>query len=884
MPNTRTLIISMLTLITIGTSQASPPSTIKYTYNEAGQVIAIDGSINRRYHYDLNGNMTYMAYAPNDAFIFRNFNEFGQPRSIDNAGGGYAKQINYSPEGRVINIQSYNPTTTKAIEYNNTGDITKISHADGTFLKYTYDNARRLSLIENALGEKIHFAMNAAGDITTTALINSNNVADGIFRKSYDELSRPITQQTSENTFTRNRYDAAGNLIEQTDAAGNKTNKSVDPFGSTIKVTSPSGRTTGISRDKRGEVESITDPRGIQTSFIRDYQGRITGLISPDSGSQNYSYDKLGNIASHKDAMGNLTTFEYDAQGLLTGKKHSRYPDSNLVITHDPKSGLKEVSSKHIQEKYFSLDREHLISKSYSVPTLSGGKLNLKTNFRYDTAGRAAGWSSEQNDSIHFTRDKGGKISEINYMLDGKTYNIAKNIKHLPYGPVSQATFGNGEKMTRIYNKSYQMIGLTGRFGLGFGYDKSGNIKNSLSRNYTYDKDGQISKEVRNDESINYTYDASGNRILTQTIRRNTISKEQRLAFAPNSNRLISINGSTVQSDANGNLTSINNGLLYTYGPNNQLAEIHRAPDDMASKYYYNSLGQRTTAFDRAQGASTSKAINYRYDQDERLIGVEEHSNIGMVRMTRWVWIDDLPIAQVTVNMLNDGNKNVSIFYIYSDPLNTPRAATDRNNNIVWRWDSDAYGYTAPHSLPHADSGAPAFIPLRFPGQTSTFAPFADLEDSLYYNYFRDYNPELGRYMQSDPIGLDGGLNVYTYANGNPASFVDFYGLALSGQGTSRASKGGFPQSAWENRAGPRPDPLVQRMVERAATIAAQQGVKHIIDSIAPGSGSLLRTSTGFASRFFMFASLMTHSPGLGGCLDGICSDTRKDTPKQCTP
>jgi RHS repeat-associated protein len=62
-------------------------------------------------------------------------------------------------------------------------------------------------------------------------------------------------------------------------------------------------------------------------------------------------------------------------------------------------------------------------------------------------------------------------------------------------------------------------------------------------------------------------------------------------------------------------------------------------------------------------------------------------------------------------------------------------------------------------------------FPLRFPGQ------YADKETSLFYNYFRDYDPPTGRYEHSDPIGLDGGLSTYGYALLNPMSFYDPYAL-----------------------------------------------------------------------------------------------------------
>lgn len=114
-----------------------------------------------------------------------------------------------------------------------------------------------------------------------------------------------------------------------------------------------------------------------------------------------------------------------------------------------------------------------------------------------------------------------------------------------------------------------------------------------------------------------------------------------------------------------------------------------------------------------------------------------------------------------------------SMYFVQTDQLNTPRAITDENNVLVWKWDSDPYGAAPPNESP---AGAPAFaFGLRFPGQVF------DRESYLYYNYFRDYDSQTGRYIQSDPIGLEGGINTYGYVSGNPVSFTDPEGLAQTG-------------------------------------------------------------------------------------------------------
>ena len=102
--------------------------------------------------------------------------------------------------------------------------------------------------------------------------------------------------------------------------------------------------------------------------------------------------------------------------------------------------------------------------------------------------------------------------------------------------------------------------------------------------------------------------------------------------------------------------------------------------------------------------------------------------------------------------------------YIFADHLGTPRVITrNTDNQIIWRWDNaDPFGLTPPNENPNA-LGAFKYNP-RFPGQ------LYDAETGLYYNYHRNYNPGTGRYAQSDPIGLDGGINTYGYAGGNPVN------------------------------------------------------------------------------------------------------------------
>ena len=111
------------------------------------------------------------------------------------------------------------------------------------------------------------------------------------------------------------------------------------------------------------------------------------------------------------------------------------------------------------------------------------------------------------------------------------------------------------------------------------------------------------------------------------------------------------------------------------------------------------------------------------------------------------VWLDGLPVG-----VLAGGTQ----FHVIPDHLGAPYAATDTSGNTVWTWNHDPFG-----------NGAAPVYNLRFPGQ------YFDTETEFHYNMARTYDPTTGRYLQSDPIGLAGGVNTYAYVGGNPVNLVD---------------------------------------------------------------------------------------------------------------
>ena len=135
---------------------------------------------------------------------------------------------------------------------------------------------------------------------------------------------------------------------------------------------------------------------------------------------------------------------------------------------------------------------------------------------------------------------------------------------------------------------------------------------------------------------------------------------------------------------------------------------------------------------------------------------IAETNATGQVQK-EYIWNDMEPVAQV----------DNEITYLHSDHLYTPRRGTDDLQTTVWQWESNAFGSTNPQI-------ETTEVNLRFPGQ------YQNEETDLHYNWNRYYDSIMGRYVTSNPIGLDGGMNTYVYALNIPLIKFDVKGLRSS--------------------------------------------------------------------------------------------------------
>jgi RHS repeat-associated protein len=212
----------------------------------------------------------------------------------------------------------------------------------------------------------------------------------------------------------------------------------------------------------------------------------------------------------------------------------------------------------------------------------------------------------------------------------------------------------------------------------------------------------------------------------------------------------------------------------YTYGydQDNRLVTAS-LNGSVVGSYLTNAFGQR--AVKSASGVTT----HFLYDTFGHLIA-EANGATGAI-LREYVWLDNMPVA-----LVDETGASPVIYYIHTDQLGTPQKVTDATTAIVWNGLFDPFGNAVTIAGGNWGSGlwgtmlwgtAPNTFhqPLRFPGQ------YADPETALNQNWFRDYDPSIGRYIESDPIGLESGPNTYAYVLNDPNQLIDADGTGITG-------------------------------------------------------------------------------------------------------
>ncbi|MDU8600064.1 RHS repeat-associated core domain-containing protein, partial [Pseudomonas syringae] len=260
-----------------------------------------------------------------------------------------------------------------------------------------------------------------------------------------------------------------------------------------------------------------------------------------------------------------------------------------------------------------------------------------------------------------------------------------------------------------------------------------------------------------------FRYDAAGNRLNFNTSRFDRVKD----------NRIKKWSNHEYKYDAWGNLVEKIVGIVrwqtFTYDCENRLVKTETMANsqvESTSNYQYDSLGRRVGKQWEIKGKTDQKRFLW---QGLRLLREESPGQSSLYLYEPGSYA---PLARVDEK---EGEAENKVYYFHTDQIGTPLEMTDAEGQIVWQAKHRPWGAVEKLVVNEVEQN------LRFQGQ------YFDVETGLHYNTFRYYDPEIGRFITQDPIGLSGGDNLYQYAP-NPNGWVDPFGLCKSSSGGAKGT------------------------------------------------------------------------------------------------
>jgi RHS repeat-associated protein len=731
-------------------------------------------------------------------------------RTIERQRGRERMNYVHDAVGRVVRVER-NDGTRDILQYDAWGREVAVTDARGSRREVQFDTESRIlqTQTRDTTGkvpiEPRHIKYDTRG----------RPIAEGNVRIDYDPLGRIASVVDNMQRQTVYGYDALGRQTAQEQRAS--ASESAVVHGNPATTDLLVARTQLLYRRQAGEPDGLVAPNGATTTTDRDDFGRTVRLSSADTGVTVSTHDLADRPVLTIDASGNRTEYRHDALGRLIHRKTSnpsRPDEVDEARWRYEGARLAESGNAH-QTDLFQWDKAGKLVEQMTRLTAADGKGSdhvFVTKFLYDEAGKL----SEKrlpDGLVLLHRYQHGQLSAMVLRYpNGKQQPILASIEESAALGWRKLAFGNGVVTTYHHDRSGHITGIdtvahdrgankaTPLYEQRLEYDGAGRVvaieRNGQTERYAYDGLDRLTEVRAPHENRRFEYDLLGNRTAMWEIQLSApaTTPTQELRYQPQSNRLQRIvqSGRAVDWNYDGSGRPTNIGQRqYRHGLNGRLAEIWDGRHLLAG-YRYNESGERILKVvdDRSTHFLYSdNRLSAEVDGQGRLVAHylylghvpvakvearhdEEASGWTSVRPNFWQrsWsllkrlagspVDDEP---------SSATHAVRLLYVHADHLGTPQAGTDNTRNVAWRMKHVAFGRAAQSDS--NTSGHGMGLNLRLPGQ------YFDEETQWHYNYMRDYDPDLGRYVQSDPIGLAGGLNTYAYASNNPLSYIDPNGL-----------------------------------------------------------------------------------------------------------
>jgi RHS repeat-associated protein len=340
-------------------------------------------------------------------------------------------------------------------------------------------------------------------------------------------------------------------------------------------------------------------------------------------------------------------------------------------------------------------------------------------------------------------------------------------VSYLPFGPMSGYSWAQGgQSVLRTYDQNYALTDITGSaLNLHFLRDAKsriaaeGDTAGASPANESYQSDAldrltQLTDATGATEQA-FSYNLTGDRLSKTVAGQTTLS----YGYQSGTHQLTLVGNASRGLDAAGNTTAMltPNGtqVQLVYDDRNLLTQVQSGGGPIAN-YQYNGQGIRVWRTITAPSAGQAATV---YDP---LNTGNLYGEYFATDYREYVYLNGIPVASA----MDAGRQAPAIKYLHADGLGTVRVATTTAGAVTdqWPWLNNAFG-------DKAMTGSSSYY-LRFPGQ------YYDVETGLHYNGYRYYDPGAGRYVQSDPVGLSGGLSTYAYVGSSPLKYVDPYGLS----------------------------------------------------------------------------------------------------------
>jgi RHS repeat-associated protein len=598
-------------------------------------------------------------------------------------------------------------------------------------------------------------------------------------------------------------YDAQGNLKKSTDALGRATQFNYDALNRLRQTTQPAPATgqptpvIGTTFNPAGQLTAVTDPRSLVTSYTSSGLGDVTRQVSPDTGTTDHTYDAAGNLKTRKDARGRTTTYAYDALNRLTSATYGDATVTNFFYDEGTNGAgrLTRITDPGPISTSWTYDiNGRVLTRTQTIGSGTGARTHTLTHTYAPGSGKRL-----------TTAYPSGRILRLDYnsaTRDLETLSFDAIVVAGQIGwhgglvlsdAVKQMRLANGHTWTSTVDQDGRLTSYTlGRHQqapatVSLTWDAANRITNithgsdaNLSQAFAYDGLDRLTAMASPPRDQGFTYDATGNRTsISERIGTNP-SFTDTYNISATSNRLTGIANLSIGygHDAAGNRTTTPT-ITTTYNARGRMsrAVVVNGATTQTFNYLVNGLEQRVRKTGPSSVVPSGTQI-FVYDDEGHLLG--EYDNLGRAK-SEYIWLPGpqgtgptyRPVAMVTYaySGTNTTPTSQAIYAIEADHLGTPRRVSDSQNRTRWTWHPAPYGDTLPNENPSALGSFT--LNLRFPGQ------YFDKETNTHYNHHRDYEATQGRYLQSDPIGLRGGINTYAYVAGRPTSYVDPLGLRL---------------------------------------------------------------------------------------------------------